>query len=146
MTYDDMGRETSVVYPNGNVVKNVYDGSFLNAVQDASGTTPYATLSYDPAAVGKLASVAYGNGVTASYTYNSNNFYLNTLSASGSGGTFQNFGYSYDNSGNITSITSLSGDQAFYYDDLDRLILANGTYGSHAYQYDSFGNLTTNAD
>src|SRR5262249_30417949 len=65
MTYDDLGRETSVIYPNNNTVLNKFDGSLLKSVQDAQSGLQYANLSYSPVATGKIQSVTYGNNVVA---------------------------------------------------------------------------------
>jgi RHS repeat-associated protein len=147
MAYDDLGRETSVTYPNNNTVQNNYDGSFLKSVQDTQSGLVYALLTYDPIATGKLQSVVYGNQVTATYSYRPDNFYLTGLMATNSSAQLlQNFGYQYDRVGNILSITDPIGgmNQQFSYDDLDRLATAGGPYGNYTYAYDSLGNLNGN--
>jgi len=155
MAYDDLGREISVIYPDNNVTQSLYDAGQLSSVKDPQSGTTFATLAYDPLAVGKISSVAYGNGVTTAYQYNisaigqANNFYLHSLiTRNSSSQILQNFGYTYDNVGNIMSITDPVGgmNQTFQYDDLNRLTQALGLYGTKSYQYDSFGNLTADQD
>jgi RHS repeat-associated protein len=149
MAYDDLDRETSVTTPNNNSVQNNYNGGMLTSVKDPQSGTVYASLTYDNTAVGKLKTVGYGNGVNANYAYQPNNFYLSSLgSKNSSGQTLQNFGYTYDNVGNVKNLSDSVGgmNQSFQYDDLDRLTQAAGPYGSKSYQYDSLGNITTNPE
>jgi len=58
--------------------------------------------------------------------------------------TLQDFSYSFDNVGNVSSIQDNvhTATQSFTYDDLNRLTSATGAYGSFTYQYDAIGNLT----
>src|SRR5260221_508782 len=117
MTFDAMGRETSVTYPDGVTVKNAYDASVLSAVQSADGTLSYATLAYSAAVPGKLSSVLYGNGMSTQYAYDPNMFRLAGMQTQTSTGTIQNFSYQYDNVGNISQITDAVGTntQTFSY-------------------------------
>ncbi len=54
--------------------------------------------------------------------------------------------YTYDNNGNLTSVTS-PGDTVynatFTYDALNRVTNATGSYGTAAYTYDNVGNRLT---
>jgi len=149
MTYDRLGRETSVTYPNTKTVLNQYDGSMLKSVRSSTGTLTYATLDYDDAAIGKLKNLTFGNGMVTNYTYQPKNFYLSNLkTTSSTAQLLQNFGYTYDNVGNIKRITDAVGgaNQTYSYDDLDRLKQASGPYGTKAYAYDSIGNMTSNPE
>ncbi len=149
MSYDNLGREITVTYPNQKVIENRYDGAYLKSVYDPQSKTTFAALHYDSHAVGKLAGVTYGNGVTASYAYQPKNFYLSALSAGKPGGeVLQNFRYTYDNVGNITRIDDAAGQgtQTFAYDELDRLKEASGPYGQKMYRYDSLGNFLPGSD
>jgi RHS repeat-associated protein len=149
MTYDDLGRETSVVYPDSTTVNSVYDASLLSYVSAPNGGVTYAQLSYSTVAPAHVGSVAYGNGVTAQYSYDPDMFRLSNLQTKTSTSVvIQNLNYDYDNVGNITQIVDAAGttSQNFIYDPLDRIIQAEGAYGTNNYQYDSLGNFTLNSD
>ena len=150
--YDLLGRETSLTYPNNNVVNYVYTGSMLTSVTDNAAPAPntYATLAYSGIAIGKLSGIAYGNGIITDYTYNSTKASplvsvpgddrLFSMKAYKGTNTYQEYQYKYDGVGNIETIddkTSANNDQSYEYDDWDRLKSANGIQ----YQYDSAGNI-----
>jgi uncharacterized protein RhaS with RHS repeats len=62
----------------------------------------------------------------------------------------QNLSYTYDDNGNITSITDslFTGSRTFQYDDLNRLINAAGTFGPNQaqtgciYGFNAIGDIT----
>jgi uncharacterized protein RhaS with RHS repeats len=65
-------------------------------------------------------------------------------------GNQKNLSYTYDDNGNVTSITDglFTASRTFQYDDLNRLINAAGTFGANQvqtaciYGYNAIGNLT----
>jgi YD repeat-containing protein len=140
--YDLLGRDTTLTYPDGSVVRNNYDGGFLKSVGTLDGA-PYGTMTYDTVAVGKVKTLTLGNGVATNYTYRPDNQRLLGLVTMKSTQTIQNLGYSYDATGNILGISDAvyGVTQNFQYDELNRLTQAEGPYGAQAYQYDSVGNL-----
>ena len=148
MTYDALGRVTSLIYPDTATVNNIYDGSFPSYVQSVNGAVTYATLSYSTSAPAKVSNVLYGNGMNAQYAYDPNMFRLTSLKTLASGATTQSLSYGYDNVGNISQITDSTGPmtQTFSYDPLDRLSQAAGPYGTNNYAYDPVGNFTLNSD
>ncbi len=141
--YDQAGRQTSVTYPDNSVVTFTYNGPFLSQVTE--GTTIYAAYGgYN--AQGQPGTVTYANGVTTSYTYAATNNRLQGISTVKGATTYQSLSYSYDNVGNIATITdAINGNQTFTYDDLNRLAGAAGAYGSLSYTYDKIGNMTFNS-
>lgn len=147
-TYDALGRETSVTYPDSTTVTDTYDASVLSVVKSASGSPAYATLTYSTSAPMKIGQVLYGNGMNAQYAYDPDMFRLMNLKSLSSATTVQNFSYQYDNVGNISGIVDAVGPmtQNFTYDSLNRISQASGTYGTNNYQYDSLGNFTLNSD
>lgn len=148
MTYDALGRETGMTYPDGSAVSESYDAYLMSGVRDPSSSFAYATLTYSTVAPTRIGGVQYGNGMTAQYTYDSSMQRLMNLKALAAGSTVQNLDYQYDNVGHITQISDSVGpmSQTFSYDPLDRLVQASGPYGSKAYSYDAVGNLTANPD
>lgn len=148
MAYDALGRETSLTYPDGIRIDELYDGSALSSVQSASNSFAFATLSYSTVAPMKVSGVVYGNGMTSQYAYDPTLFRLASLKALAAGATLQSLAYQYDSVGNITQITDSTGPmtQFFTYDALDRLLQSSGPYGTNNYEYDSIGNLAVNPD
>jgi len=70
MTYDDLGRETSVKYPIPTIARSTVITTALFLLRPRRARQHgYAALTYDPSAVGKFKNIAYGNGVSAVYTY-----------------------------------------------------------------------------
>jgi RHS repeat-associated protein len=108
----------------------------------------YVTASsYEP--FGPLLSLAFGNGVNQTFSYNSR--YLPTENKLTSSGTvLADYIYGEDPVGNILSITdgeNAAFDRSFQYDDLNRITTANsgsslwGTGSGNGYQYDPMGNI-----
>lgn len=156
--YDSLDRLDRVTYPNGEVVKQNYspDRGLVTGVQSqesAYGNQDYArAMVYDVA--GRLTSITFNNNVVSSYVYsawNSGNQGGQLIAMTTVTGTnyLQSFNYTYDNVGNILSITegtNANQVQTFTYDHLDRLKTAatsavgDGQYG-FTYDYSVTGNL-----
>jgi len=142
--YDAMGRTTGIKYPDGETVSYAYDrgGNLL-------GVTGFATYSsYN--ALGQAQNVTYANGVSTTQQYHPlNNRLLSLTTNSPVSGGVQNISYSYDNGGNITTLTDLldgNRTQSFTYDHLNRLTQAQNTvYGTLTYTYNQIGNITYNS-
>ena len=167
--YDTWNRLLSMTYPDGEVLSYGYDSG--GQVSSASGVKgrfsyPYLTrLEYDK--FGERAVLETGNGTRTEYTHNAADRRLaNQRSTLAQGYAFQNLNYSYDNVGNITSLSNDvaappilgvgdpvggPGTQTFRYDDLYQLTHAEGSYSprgpiSERYtldlSYDSTHNIT----
>lgn len=111
------------------------------------------TYGYDP--VGNLASVAYPNGVTTTYTYNLLNR-LTQVASTTSNDALAAYAYTLGAAGNRTGVVELTGRSVTYgYDDVYRLTsetitaLSAGTFtcgtggakcGAIGYTYDNVGN------
>ncbi len=97
-------------------------------------------------AAGQLTSMTFGNGLQTTYGYDAQNLRLMTLQTSGSN---QDLSYTYDNVGNVKTITDnlLSQISQFNYDDLNRLKDASiaGVY-AQAWSYNPIGNILTFTD
>ncbi|MDE3091022.1 MAG: RHS repeat protein, partial [Chloroflexota bacterium] len=138
-TYDAMDRVRTMTYPvDDETVTTTYNTQGLPAT--LSGSNNYVTASnYNPAS--QLTSLAFGNGVTTNYTYNSQNLRLTQLTTSG---VLQNLQYQYDDVGNIRTITDTIRSEIsnFVYDDLDRLTNVTGAY-TQGWVYNPIGNITS---
>ena len=162
MSYDFIGRETSITYPDNDIVSYSYNGPFLDKVYGSATTyARYPSTSFNPTyaynALGQPGAVTFGNNVTTIYTYSTTtntdcpqqNFRLCRVTTS----TFQNVRYSYDAVGNISGITDAiatgglhtNQTQTFGYDELNRLTSATGPYGALTYNYDKNGNMLCNS-
>lgn len=137
--YDALDRLKSLTYPDGEVVAYTYTPS--GGIKSAAGNQTYVSnASY--AASGQMTMVSYGNNTHTDYTYNPQNLRLQQLTTND--GALQNLSYTFDNAGNIQTITDAchSATQSFAYDDLNRLTSAiSQTYGTKTYCYDAIGNI-----
>jgi len=112
-----------------------------------AGTVFVSSATYQP--FGPIASIAYGNGTTQTFSYN--NRYFPTANALVGGASLASYAYTEDAVGNITAIndTLNSGyNRTFAYDDLNRLTTATSglnLWGSlppgNGYTYDAMGNI-----
>ncbi|MDA0739883.1 MAG: hypothetical protein O2999_08555 [Nitrospirae bacterium] len=142
--YDGLGRVTSLTYPNSSTVTQTYNGPQLQSVQE--GSTTYASYSGFNA-LGQPSQLTLGNGVTTDYTYDAQNFRLKTLKTEKGTTVLQDLGYTFDDGGNVTSLTdAVHGTKTFNYDDLDRLTSATGGYGTVTYSYNEIGNMLTKSN
>jgi RHS repeat-associated protein len=97
---------------------------------------------------GQTTQVVYGNGAVSQHSYNdATNLRLNQIKTVVGATTLQDYGYSFDNNGNVTGVTDnvTSTLSATYgYDDkLDQLTsMTPAGQLSLPYRYDNLGNLT----
>jgi RHS repeat-associated protein len=138
--YDPIDRVTTQTNPDNEVITN----AFNNQGEIESVSNVVSNVNYN--ALGKITQKTFNNGLSTNYTYNTTDFRLNRIQTS----TLQDLNYTYDNVGNVASITDAvdSKTQTFTYDDLDRLKTASESAGyNYAYNYSPIGNLTkfTNA-
>ena len=125
---------------------NSGDGS-LNTITTVNGTT--LTMGYD--GLRRLSTVT-GGPFTRNYTYKDisdtkTTLQVSSLKYSGSDGDLKyQFGYTYDDLGNIASYSELGQDTVNYtYDDQGQLTKAEGDQ-TYTYTYDSVGNILTASD
>jgi len=151
--YDAFNRMLGMTYPDGENLTYHYDsGGLVDGATGVKGanTYPYLTgLQYDK--FGQRTLLTTGNGTRTSYTYDAEDRRLAALQASlATGEQFQNTTYTYDASGNVTSMansTATPTTQSFAYDPLNRLTASTGQYGTaNSYaltmSYDRIGNIT----
>ena len=148
--YDSLDRVKTTTYPDGEQVAGTYgtDGNLISL----SGTSAYVTsVSY--AALGKVAAITYGNGVTTNYDYYDSDsehdpssggraysYRIRTVLAGG--GSVLNLSYQYDAAGNVKQKVDGTNTESYTYDELDRLVTAVGSvYGSLSFGYDRIDNI-----
>ena len=146
-SYDALDRLISVTYPNGKIAQYSYNKQ--GGIETV--TTPNGSISnIDYTASSQIELIQYSNGTETVYDYNPNTLRLSHLETTSSGTTLQDLTYTFDNVGNVSTISDNSPEgtnsQSFQYDDLHRLISADGSYGTMAYEYDSIGNMTRKGD
>ena len=149
-TYDSAGRVNTVTYPTGFALQNIYNGfGYLWKVQrsDAGGSTVFWTANTKDAS-GRVTSELLGNNLTQTRGYDPVDR-LTSVVASGTGGTVHNFGYSYDNLGNLASRNDSvdAVTENFSYDNLNRLITASGPgLVTRSFDYNVIGNMIYKSD
>ena len=159
--YDTWNRMQQITYPDGEVLTYHYSsGGLVDRADGVKGNFTYDYLTrmdYDK--FGQKALVETGNGTRTQYTFDAEDRRLTNLKANlAQGYVFQNLDYTYDNTGNITTIendtVAPSGPevgmqvggpstQHFAYDDLYQLIHADGSYAPRTPRVDRYNlNLT----
>lgn len=149
-THRSDGVLEAVTYPDGSRLDvgrdqlgNMTD---LTVEEDADGApirTLYAQLS-DYSVRGQPGRIAFGNGVTTDYSYDSAGR-LRQVTTSSQSGAFVDKVYTWSDFGEVTDVVDRlkeSHSQHFTYDELGYLTEAIGAYGTRAYAYDAHGNLT----
>ena len=141
-TYNSNSQINSKTYPSGYAV---YYGYFPNGtkrnVKDASGNTLWQANEIN--ACGQLVRAATGNGAVTTNKYDDA---TNRLAGSATSNGIQNFAYTFDGFGNLTSRTDSIGTiktETFTYDNLDRLTgITLNNVGSDIV-YDNYGRMTS---
>ncbi len=138
--YNDADRLLQMTYPSGMAIEYTLDaaGRIMTIDKDTgSGAEPLVSgIQYEP--FGPVTAFTYGNGLAYSATYDQD-YELDQIQ-SGSG---LDWLLGYDPAGNILTITDQANslnNQAFGYDDQNRLGTAQGAYGDHSIEYDANGN------
>ena len=122
-TYDSDNRPSTATLSSGKVVTNTYDALGRVQKKTIGLNTPYeTTITYVDVGTSKT------SGLIASYQNGNDDPYL----------------YTYDDNGNILSITHGSISITYAYDSANRLIRENNTQRNMTitYTYDTYGNMT----
>ena len=167
--YDTWNRMLGITYPDGEQLSYHYNsGGLVDGASGLKGTFSYqylTRLDYDKFEQRILLDT--GNGTRTRYTYNADDRRLANLQATlNQGYVFENYNYSYDNVGNVTSIVNDTqaptgpevgmqvggpSTQHFGYDDMYQLTHADGSYQPRTprtdrysvdVSYDSIHNIT----
>ena len=145
-SYDPLGEQTAVIYPDKLTVKQTYDAAGqLTAVPRFVSAITYT-------GAGQVASVSYANGTSARDSYDLARGWLTAqdVTSSASHGTVFDQTYTYDPAGTIaaTSSDSSGRDLAYTYNTLDELTgVTNAATGqsTQTLQYDDLGNIVSNS-
>ncbi len=132
--YDPAGRLASI----GNA----------NAVSPSEPAQYIASIAYN--ARGQTTEIAYGGGVTTSFSYNEARGFLDRVLTRRDGQTLLDLSYTRNAKGMVTAIASPDPTRAwtYSYDVLDRLVSADnlgGTEEDRSYAYDDADNLIANS-
>lgn len=148
-SYDNTGRKTKTIYPEGSVVNYGYDGTGRLATITNGGGRTYS-YSYDK--LGRRSKLTYPNGATANYGYDMAGRLTNLIHKTSSDATIASYVYTLDKVGNRLSKTD-NDTTTYQYDAIYRLLNAlpvkpNGTNktngsGTEDYSYDPVGNRIT---
>ena len=155
-TYDSIGRNTVVRDALNNTSTAEYDklGNVTKLVGPLGGATNY---SYDQ--MGRLISESTSSGGTITYGYNALNikeqltnargqvrkfFYDAMGRITGFVGAEDSVSYTYDDNGNVLTVSDKNGVIKREYDALNRIIKLTDTFGKTIqYTYDAVGNLAS---
>jgi YD repeat-containing protein len=136
-SYDSAGRIKTISYPSGAIVTYSYDAAgqvvSVDLEQHGSITRLADNAYYQP--FGPLGGQIYGNGLNALGIYDT----AYRPGIIGTPASYVNIG-SYDNNGNITTLSTSMGMQSYSYDDHNRLDTSSGSFGAFDYAYDLVGN------
>jgi RHS repeat-associated protein len=150
--YNQAGAMDTIQYPSGRTITTCYDTAgrpvTLSGVKSGTPNATYVQNAHYGPHSGAM-SLALGNGLTESTTYN-NRLQIYTITA-GSLLTLTNgYGPPANNNGNLVSQSIYDGTtthtQNYTYDYADRLLTATeGSTWSQNYLYDEFGNRALKA-
>jgi RHS repeat-associated protein len=132
--YDQAGNRTQMTLLPGTADQRVINYTYDDANRPATIAGPAGTFTYGYDAAGRRSSLAYPNGVNASYTYDDAGK-LTGLSYGATG----SFTYSYDSVGNRLT----KNNETYHYDLIYRLAQTVAPYGTENFTYDAVGNRLT---
>ena len=144
LTYNANGTVATSTDPNGNQTIYSYTNGDLTGVMPPLDTLNPITITYDAANRVQSVSTIYGStGHEVDYSYNPLDQITQEIYKNAAGTTVATITYSYDNDGNLISVTDGSGTSSYSYDGLGRLTDQTPAIGpASSYGYDAAGNLT----
>ncbi|HEX2061368.1 MAG TPA: RHS repeat-associated core domain-containing protein, partial [Thermoanaerobaculia bacterium] len=121
--YDALNRVVTIGSPDGSTIAQTYSESGLLATVDVAihGAPPVPFITrIEHDAKGQRTSIAHGNGVTTSYTYDAKTFRVRRIRTvrSSDNAVLQDLQYTYDPRGNVTSIRDLAQQTVFFNNQL----------------------------
>ena len=150
-TYDPVGNESTITYPDNTVVSYTYD--LVQNLKTVTESNNGNVTSYDYDGMRRVTRQSYPNGWAAENEYDSMGRVVKIWDIDPSQKDLKTIKhtYSYDAYGNLLSEYKRGNGQgqakedwAYQYDELNRLVQAHEDHGNQTrnYQYDSLGNLT----
>ncbi len=140
--YDALGRQDTIVYPDGETVTHGYNGQ--GRLTSVSGYVD--NIIWNTA--GQPLEVHYANGVVSQFDYDPDRQWLDQAETLRGGAKLYHAQYIYDAAARVMSAKSNTNpllNLSYDYDDLDRLIgVTKGQTQSFA--YDAIGNMTYNSN
>ena len=141
-TFTSGGRTNAIIYPSGREVNYQRNAGCACKITDINTTynsiqnALFSNMDYRP--FGGVKSLSTGGGGTVGSIFDNRG----RMTVSNPNATHQET-YTYDNAGNITSLTAATlsyHNRTYGYDDLYRIDSATGPWGSISYTYDDVGN------
>ena len=135
--YDPLGNITSMTTLDGTWTYT-YDttGQLASAsFASTSSNIPNQSLAYQYGANGDLIGTIV-NGLSSTYTSNSNDQYSTVTSANGTAT------YTYNSNGDLVSETDASATTTYTYDSLNRLVSVTSPTDTWDYEFDALGDLS----
>ena len=144
-TYDAIGRQTQITYPNAITTNYSYDNRnrIVKIEHKDSNGTVLQSFTYTLDAVGNRTQIVEHTGRTVDYTYNIVNQLIQEVVSNDPNGNNTTTTFTYDDVGNLvtkiinTSTSSVTQD--YTYNVNDQLT----TQGSNTFTYDANGNLVS---
>lgn len=141
--YDKVGNPTTLTYPDGTSLTYAYDAlNRLDQLQDAADAL-VADYAYD--SLSRRTKLTLANGVESTYQFDAASRLLSLAHRKLAPETVvSSFTYAYDQTVNVTSMTTLAGTHTYTYDKTSQLTQISYPAGNAAsYSYDAHGNRTT---
>ena len=132
-SYDSMDRIIQKTLPNGKVISyNYNDQTLLSSISGVIDNIEYNSMNL-------MTRKEFSNNVATDLTYDGWTKRLENIDTPG----LQNINYAFDLKGNIVGIADnvVGENQYFFYDDLDRLILAGSENYSQSFAYNPLGSI-----
>ncbi len=138
-TYDAIGRQTQIVYPNGTTTNYVYDSRnrVTSITHKSSGGATLQSFTYTLDAVGNRTQVVESSGRTVNYTYNNVNQLTQEVVTNDPSGNNTTTTYSYDLVGNLVTKIVDGTSTTYTYNNNDQLTQQD----AQTFTYDGNGNL-----
>lgn len=137
--YDAAGRKTSMIDPDGVILKYKYDQTGRPiAIENESGSI---VVSYNFSKAGKCIQKTLGNGAYSIYQQDPNGHLNKIMNYGPDGKLISWYNYTYDIVGNTISKETIEGKESYTYDDLDQLTSVTYSDGvKDIFTYDKMGN------
>jgi|GEM_PF-3106392 len=132
-SYDSMDRIIQKTLPNGKVINYNYNNqTLLSSIPGVIDNIEYDSMNL-------MTRKSFSNGKETELTYDSQTKRLENIYTPG----LQNLNYAFDPKGNVIGITDriIGENQYFFYDDLDRLLLAGSENYSQSFAYNPLGSI-----